>query len=751
MRHDEPLPAEKVTEVLSALAIGLWQWDTAADRVTADAEAARLLGMPAEPALLRQTQVRALIHPEDWSELISVVQLALAEDTLAEARIRVMSGRDQVRWTLRTRCRPSYNPRRDSYELVGIIQQVGDPTPGNTTPGPVIGDWRRNREAFLLDAGRALAEAGSTQEVLRVAAGLAMPGFSPDGLAVFGIDGGRLTVIGHYGQPDEDEEPYTQMSVHTDYPAAEVIRTGRAVYLRSPEEYRARYPSAWALAEQFHRKSWAFLPLVVGGRTMGAWMAGFANPVKFSANERSVLTTVARMLAQALARASTAETERELSAGLQAAMMPNLGPSIPGMAISGRYVPTGGGLQVGGDWFDVIRLPGGSPAMGQGGRFAVVIGDVQGHDVRAAGLMGQLRMALRAYAAEGHAPDAVLSRASRFLYGINEAEASDAEGADPEGVDDTRFATCLYVEVDPDSGRLTIARAGHLDPAIRLVDGTVLLRPTAGGLPLGIWPDPDYPTTEFELASGETLLLCTDGLAETGGHDLLTGWERVRDSFETFSGGESDLEGLADVLIAAVMGPDSHRNTGPLPDRREDDIALVLLHRLTTREAARGSHGGTQPTRQMAATVAQDEPDRVGDARAELRQLLHDWRDPDQVDSAVLLTSEMLANVLMHTDADATLLARVTRADGGTGGPRRLRVEVTDSGEALPHRREPGELASSGRGLFLIQELATAWGVDPRGEGKTIWFELHEPRADDATPERGEAGPERGGTGAGTG
>ncbi|NYV76140.1 SpoIIE family protein phosphatase [Streptomyces sp. UH6] len=713
MRHHDPLPAEKVPEVLSILSIGLWQWDTANDRITADAEAARQFDLPAEPVELRGAELRARIHPEDWNEMLGVVQLAVSENTLAEARIRVMDGGGRVLRTLRSRCRPSYNAQRDSYEVVGVIQEVSDPVPGATPQGPVIGDWRRNREAFLLDAGRALAEAESTHEVLRVAAGLSMPGFSPDGLAVFGVEGSRLTVVGHHGQPQQDAFPFTQMSVETDYPAAEVIRTGRAVYIRSPEEYRTRYPAGWPLAARFERRSWAFLPLVAGGRTLGAWMAGFAHPVKFTPDERSVLTTVARMLAQALARAGTVETERELTQGLQASMMPRLGPKVPGMEISGRYVPTGGGLQVGGDWFDMIPLPGSTAAPGTGGRFALVIGDVQGHDVQAAGLMGQLRIALRAYAAEGHPPDAVLSRASRFLQGIN----------DSEGADDTRFATCLYVEVDPGSGALTIARAGHLDPGIRLADGTVLLRPTAGGLPLGIWPDADYPITEFVLDRGETLLLCTDGLAETGGHDLFTGWERVRDVLEG-SSDAGDMEELADTLVSAVLGPASHLYTGPLPDRREDDIAFVLLHRPSESEESRAGQGAARwPVRRMAATVAQDEPDRIGDAREELRQLLHDWRDLDQIDSAVLLTSEMLANVLMHTDADATLLARVS----GPEGSRRLRVEVTDSSDALPHRRDPGELASSGRGLFLIEQLASAWGVDPRGAGKTIWFELSEP------------------------
>lgn len=222
-----------------------------------------------------------------------------------------------------------------------------------------------------------------------------MPGFSPDGLAVFGSAGERLTIIGHHGHSADDEEPFTDMPLETDYPAAEVVRTGRAIYLPSPDEYRRRYPATWPLARRFERQSWAFLPLVSSGRTMGAWMAGFRNPVAFSPDERAVLSTVARMLAQALARAGVAETERELSLGLQRSMMPTLGPEIPGMTVAARYVPTGGGLQVGGDWYDMIPLP--------NGRIALVIGDVQGHDVRAAGLMGQLRIALRAYASEGTA------------------------------------------------------------------------------------------------------------------------------------------------------------------------------------------------------------------------------------------------------------------------------------------------------------------------------------------------------------
>ncbi|MEH0635008.1 SpoIIE family protein phosphatase [Streptomyces bottropensis] len=884
MRTGEPPPT--VGDVLSALATGLWTWDSAAETVTVDAEAARLLGLPAEPTTLTQAGARARLHPVDWNEIVSVVQLAVAEDTLAEVRIRIMDERGRVVRTVRSRSKPAFDPVRKSFELIGTLQEVTEPSPATAARAPsVTGDWRRSREAFLLDAGRALAEARSTAEVLRVAAGLAMPGFSPDGLAVFGVEADRLTVIGHHGHSQGDEGPFTHMPLETDYPAAEVVRTGRAVYLSSPEEYKARYPTAWPLAEQFARQSWAFLPLTVAGRTMGAWMAGFTHPVTFTPDERSVLTTVARMLAQALSRAGAAETERELTDGLQRTMLPTLGPEIPGMSVAARYVPTGGGLQVGGDWYDMIALP--------NSRFALVIGDVQGHDVRAAGLMGQLRIALRAYASEGHPPDAVLSRASRFLHGVTNDSAAHFA--------DLRFATCLYVEVDPVSGVLDIARAGHPDPVVRMADGTVLVRPTPGGLPLGIDPDADYPTTRLVLEPGETMLLCTDGLIETGGHDLDTGWRRIRtilESFDTVSPGDEDesagasgegqprareltvggsegagpkadtptaddskadspaspgteadtltvdgskaaglegsgtdadartadrpkadrpavggpngsgpesprtktdaltadrpmaedpadgrtkagppaagrptagetalpsrsgatggsrpapaptptrpdatapalprpqpaglapgrLEALADALVQGVHGPSSHHTPGPLADRREDDIAMLLL----CRESEACDRNDGTAVRRTALTVAQAEPERIAGARQQVRELLHDWNCRDQVDSAVLLVSETLTNVLVHTDADALLVAEMT----GDGGKRRMRIEVTDAGDDLPHKRHPGELASSGRGLVLMDVLADAWGVDPRGDGKSIWFELNETAAPDGS------------------
>ncbi|MEV7090969.1 SpoIIE family protein phosphatase [Streptomyces sp. NPDC093085] len=749
----------RTEEILAAVGTGLWHWDLASGSVVLDAEAARLFGWPAGPRTTTTAAIRARLHPVDWVEVESAVSLALAESTLAEVRLRVMDGESHVVRTVRSRARPRARTHPDGTEdldIFGTVQEVvqeaadeaghevadgaGEPYPAGTgtgtgtRTGPATGGWNRSREAFLLDAGRALAEARSTSEVLRVAATLSMPGFSPDGQAVFGVTGSptgpasgrRLRIIGHHGHDPGDVVPFEEMSLDTAYPAADVARTGRAIYLAAPESYAERYPTTWEYVRRFERRSWAFLPLVVAGRVLGTWMAAFKHPTTFSPDVRAVLTTVARMLAQALARAGVAESERELSIGLQRAMMPRLGPEIPGMTVAARYVPTGGGLQVGGDWYDMIPLPDGRGSRTAGGRFALVIGDVQGHDVHAAGLMGQLRIALRAYASEGHRPDAVLSRASRFLAGLqHQPGAATGTGPGPGSATvpelpiGPRFATCLYLEVDPESGTLDIARAGHPDPVIRTADGTAVIRQTAGGLPLGIEADSDYPTTRLRLAPGEVLMLCTDGLIETGGHDLATGWTRLRPVLEDTA---AELEGLADALIETVHGPASHRTTGPLADRREDDIALLLLAR---DRAARSARTAAPPVRSTALTIAQAEPERIAGARRQLRELLHDWADPEQVDAAELMVSEMLTNVLVHTDGDALLFAEAR----GAPGARRLRVEVADTSDDLPHRRTPGELASSGRGLVLLELLADAWGVDPRGEGKCTWFHLYEDTA----------------------
>ena len=604
--------------------------------------------------------------------------------------------------------------------------EPADPPEAVGPAGPAVPDGHpangagssRWRDALLLETGHALAEADSLAEALKEVTRLYTPDLALDGVVVFGVTDKFLNILGQYGYRRSEAEREFRMPVTTRFPATEVVRTGRPVYLASPEEYRAQYPATWPLAERHGRTSWAFLPLVVSGRITGVCLLAFNAPLAFTPDERGLLVLVARLVAQALERTRTSTAELALSRGLRRSMG-SAEPAEPGISVATRYVPTGGGLVVGGDWYDIINLP--------DGRLALVIGDVQGHDVHAAGLMAQLRTAVHAYAAEGHGPDAVLARTSRFLSAL----------------DQDRFATCLYIEAEPASGMLHIARAGHPHPVLRLPDGTCMITHVGGGLPLGIMPEEhDYPVTDLELRPGEIMMLCTDGLIETGGHDMFTGWVRVRDAMEPGPG--EDLEGMADRLIQAVHHPmtqyeederaedrvqaeaeedaEAGRPDGlggrrvHLAPRNEDDIALLLLRRDTDVRRP------LVPERKLLLTIGQDRGEGLAEARVEVGALLHDWAQPDQVDTAVLLASELVGNVLVHTDQAAFLTATVT----GEVGSRTLKVEVSDRGDELPHQRAPGELASSGRGLMMLDILCEQWSVRPESEGKTVWFELSE-------------------------
>lgn len=553
-------------------------------------------------------------------------------------------------------------------------------------------DASRRRDARLLGAGHALAGADSLDGMLEVLSRLRVPDFPLDGQVVFGIAGKFLNALGQHGFRRGGVDRSFRMPMTTHYPAVEVVRTGRAVYLSSPDEYRRRFPVTYPLSARKGRRSWAYLPLVTNGRIRAVWLAAFSSPVAFTTDERALLAQAARLVAQALERTTAGEAERALACRLRSTMG-SAGVPFAGLSVATRYLPADGGLVVGGDWFDSIELP--------SGRLALVVGDVQGHDVHAAALMAQLRPAVRAYAAEGHAPDAVLWRASHFLTAL----------------DEDRFATCVYIEADPVTGVLQIARAGHPHPVLRMPDGTCMIRHVRGGLPLGLIPgEDDYPVSVLELQVGEIMLLCSDGLIETGGHDMYSGWSRVREALSPGPG--TDLEGMADQLIQAVSGspPDGGRS-GPVPFN-EDDIALLLLRR--------DAHARTQapdvPERRLVLTIEQDRAEGVSEVRTELKALLHDWASPDQIDTAVLLTSELLGNVLVHTDQAAAFSATVI----GEHGNRVLRVEVTDRGDELPHQRVPGELASSGRGLILLDMLSDHWSVRPEAEGKTVCFSIDE-------------------------
>ncbi|MFE7016947.1 SpoIIE family protein phosphatase [Streptomyces sp. NPDC057651] len=580
----------------------------------------------------------------------------------------------------------------EEYEVemrqVATLNRLAGPTlAGSGT----VSERMRHRGADLLVTGHALARATSLGEALTLISQLADATLPLCGQAVFRSDREFLKCVGQVGFRDGEGDAL-RLPLGTIHPAAQVARTGRPVFLASPQEYRDRFPSAWRLDGQTGCEAWAFLPLTTYSQLTGVWMAAFDAPVQMADGFGPLLVTMARLLSQSIEQSYDGQADRALSQGLRSSMS-RIAPGVDGLTVAARYVPTGGGLMVGGDWFDSILLP--------NGRLGVVIGDVQGHDVQAAGLMSQLRTAIHAYAAEGHGPDAVLVRASRFLMSLGEG----------------RFATCIYLEADPATGILRIARAGHPHPVLRLPDGTCLLKHVRGGLPLGLdLGEDDYPVSVVSLRENEILMLCTDGLIESGGHDMYSGWLRVRNALTP--GGPEDLDGLADRLLSAVVAPaPAQAGDQPGASFTEDDIAMLLLRRDPSDVHA------NRTGRHLRFTLEQDQAQGLADARIEFQGLLHDWARPEQVDTVLLLVSELLGNVLIHTEHAAVLRAEIS---GAAQGRRRLRVEVTDRSDEVPHRRAPGELSSSGRGLVLLDMLAHRWNIRPEPEGKTVWFEIDE-------------------------
>jgi hypothetical protein len=254
--------------------------------------------------------------------------------------------------------------------------------------------------------------------------------------------------------------------------------------------------------------------------------------------------------------------------------------------------------------------------------------------------------------------------------------------------------------VDPLTGMTSVVRAGHPEPVLRAPDGSCSWLDTPGGLPLGLntpGGQPAYPVFETVVEPGSTLVLCTDGLIESRAEDIDQGRERLLDALEA---GPGAPDALADHLLDA-MAP----FTG-----EEDDVALLVLHR---------TRGKATPAPRMEAVISPTDPDALRNARIALREALHSWSLEALSDTAELLACELATNALVHTDGSATLTARPVLHSG-----RGLRLAVSDTSTASPRRRAAPERATSGRGIMLIEELATAWGVEPRGNGKTVWCEL---------------------------
>ncbi|MFI6445876.1 SpoIIE family protein phosphatase [Kitasatospora sp. NPDC050543] len=407
------------------------------------------------------------------------------------------------------------------------------PVPVRPEPTPVS---RAGQLYQIMHLAAALTEAVTVDDVIALVAEQIMPAFDAQGLAMLSIEEGRFQVAGYRGYTPEEIERFNKIPLDDrTAPMLRALITAVPDFFGDPGELARAHPE---VPQVTGKQAWAVLPLITSGRPVGCCLLSYDQPHRFAADERTVLTSLAGLIAQALDRARLYDTKSRLAHGLQQALLPHVLPTLDGLRVAARYLPATRGLDVGGDFYDLIRL---GPATA-----AAVIGDVQGHNVAAAALMGQVRTAVHATA--GAAPDQVLLRTNRLLCDL-----------DPD-----LFSTCLYAHLDLAGHRAYLVSAGHPPPLLRPPGGRTRILDLPPGLPLGIDTATAYPITEVPFDVGALMLLYTDGLVESPGTDLD---QAITDLAAQLDRADPDLETAATDLVAGAW----HSR------QRSDDIATFLL------------------------------------------------------------------------------------------------------------------------------------------------------------------------------
>ncbi|MEU1802994.1 SpoIIE family protein phosphatase [Streptomyces sp. NPDC019937] len=358
---------------------------------------------------------------------------------------------------------------------------------------------------------------------------------------------------------------------------------------------------------------------------------------------------------------------------LQDSMLPQVTPRMAGCDTATRYLPGTRLGRVGGDWFDAIKL--------SGSRTALVVGDVMGHGLNAAAMMGQLRTAVQTMAALDLPPAQLLRHLDDLAQRLGEHY----------------LATCLYAVYDPIRSELLLANAGHIPPVlVRAQDGRSALLNLPTGAPIGVGGVP-FETATVRVAPGDRLILCTDGLVEVRGQDIGAGLAAL---CESAAHPAASMDDACDTVIRALAASSRDKDGR---GGRKDDVAL-LMARL-----------GGIPSDDVAQWRLALEPAEVGRARRLVREQLLRWGLPHAVETAELLVSEAVTNAVRHAHTHHVVL-RLVRTEA-------LLCEVADDDHELPALLEARPDDEFGRGLRVISELAREWGTSRTRQGKTVWFE----------------------------
>ncbi len=529
-----PGTQESLTAMVQRLPEGMCALDTRGRLTWVTPRAANLLGTP----------VFQLLGARLWDVL------PWLGDPVYEDRYRSATVSRQITSFVALRPPDRWLAFRLYPDASGITVRVNeaDVAPSDR-PGPMLtadADVPTRAGAYyhILHLASKLTEAAGVTDVVDLVADQIVPSFGAQAVAVLIAEGDRLLTAGHRGYPPGLIDTFDGTPLSAATPGVHALVSGTPAFFESREELERTYPVRPETRDTM--SAWAYLPLVASGRMVGVCVLAFDQPHRFTVHERAVLTSLGGLIAQAMDRARMYDAKLELAHGLQESLLPHALPVLPGLETAARYLPGTEGMDIGGDFYDILRIDRCTAG--------AVIGDVQGHNVAAAALMGQIRTAVRAYATAGADPGAVLSQTNRLMNDL----------------DTNLLASCMYLRVDLRGRYALSATAGHPRPLLRTPDGEVRVPEVAGGIVLGAEAIASYPLTRIPMPVGAVLALYTDGLIEAPGVDLDEALHTLAGQLARFDGGP--LDALADALTTHAQQA----------RHRTDDIAVLLLRSVST-------------------------------------------------------------------------------------------------------------------------------------------------------------------------
>ena len=628
--------------------------------------AERLYGYTVEEAVGRP--VVMLVPPERPDEIPAIMARLRRGETISRletVRVRKDGSRLDVSLTI--------SPIRDT---------TGRIITASTIARDISGRLRlERRQRLLADVTAALSGAVTPGQVARAIVEHSTAGLGAAAAALWlTTQDGTFELIASMGYADEFVEQWRRVAPGQDRHLDEAVSIGAVVWHDVGAETQDHHGDRDGLPDGIREGTGAVVPLMLQTVVTGALSLHFSPPRRPDEDEADFLFALGGQCAQAFERARLYAQEHHTAATLQRALLPAGMPEVPGLRLRAVYAPSAEEPGVGGDWYDVFRLP--------DGRVALAIGDVVGRGVEAAVVMGQVRQAVRAAALEGHPPAEALAIASQVIRLSHGHEG---------------MTTAIFGIFDPATGGFAYATAGHPAPIVANAAGVRLL--PSGGLPLGFLDAPAAPSWAADLGPGSLLVLHTDGLIEST-RDPARGQQVLLDAVAR-EVRERSSDAARTILSRVVSGA------------APDDIAIVTLA------------VDLQPVDRLDFALPA-QPSSLRLMRHALRQLSRGLALGEETVSALMIASgEAVNNAIEHAYGASPGSVYLRAApDGGM-----LRVQVQDRGRWRPERTR----TTGGRGLDLIRALADEVDIVTTPAGTTVTFALRLPTKAAGAPGAAEA------------